>query len=156
MTELDFTFEDLEANREGHFTDNQRAHLRFALLREVVVYGLLALLPLAGVVVLLSGAPEHPPSGLLLAILMILFGLLSVYIARQFYATRADLAGTVKVAVGEAGLHNLGRGGFSLSIGQQNFPISKSLCAAFTEGKFYRVYYTPRLKRILSAELAEY
>ncbi|MBI1256489.1 MAG: hypothetical protein GC204_03370 [Chloroflexi bacterium] len=156
MKELDFTLEDLEANREGRFTDSQRALLRRALLRDTLIYGLLSLLPLGGIIVLLSGAAEHAPNGVILAILIILSGLLIVYIARQFYATRADLAREVKVAVGEAGLHNLGRGGFGLSIGQQNFLISKSLYAAFAEGKFYRVYYAPRLKRILSAELAEY
>ncbi len=153
---LNFSFDDLEVNREGRFSATQRARLRLVLLREVVIYGLLALLPLGGFVVLLTGAPDQPVNGLMLVIFAILFSLLIVYIARQVYATRADLGGEVRVTAGKAVLHDAGRGLHSLSVGQQNFQVGRKVYSAFAEGKFYRVYYAPRLRTILSVELAEY
>ena len=156
MAGLVFTQEDLEANREGQLTEGQRAQLRFALLRDTVMYGLLALLPLGGLVVVLSGSAERPVNGTLLALFAILFGLLMIFIANLIRLTRADLTGTVKVAAGQAALYDSGRGLRSLSIGQQNFQISKQIYADFIDGKYYRVYYAPRLKRILSVEMAEY
>ncbi|MEO8392593.1 MAG: hypothetical protein ABI700_06340 [Chloroflexota bacterium] len=154
--ELNFTFDDLEANREGRFTEPQRKRLRLLMLRDVVSYGLLALLPLGGLVALLTGSADHPVNGVMLALLLILFGLLIFYVIRQVYATRADLTGGVKVVTGQAALHVAGRGLHSLSVGQQNFQISKKVYSAFAEDKFYRVYYAPKLKAILSVELAEY
>jgi hypothetical protein len=156
MAGLTFTQEDLVANREGHLTEGQRAQLRFALLRDSFLYGLLALLPLGGFVVVLSGSAEHPVNGTMLAIFAILFGLLVIFIANLIRLTLADLAGVVKVATGQAALYDSGRGLRSLSIGQQNFQISRQIYADFVDGTYYRVYYAPRLKQILSVELAEY
>ncbi len=88
MAELVFTHEDLEANREGHLTEAQRARLRFALLRDGILYGLLALLPLGGLVVVISESAEQPVNGLLLAIFAILLGLLLITLLQYSFGVR--------------------------------------------------------------------
>ena len=149
---LRFTFDDLIANRTGQFSDAQRTRLRLDLLRETVFYGIVALLPFGGLLFLLSNPVNSPLLLLIFALLTVVF---VISIVRHFQATRADLAGATLSAAGRVERHAMGRGFYRLRIDQQNFQITAKEYGAFSDGKSYRVYYLPRLRMILSAELIE-
>ena len=150
--QLGFSPDDLAANRNGKLSDYQRGRLRFMLLRDTLLYGLFALVPFVILVVLLTAQSSSPFVLLILALLVLAF---VVYIVNLQRSTRADLSGEVKVVTGRVDLRDVGRGIYRIGVGQQNFQVSAKVYYAFADGRFYRVYYTPNLKTILSAESAE-
>jgi hypothetical protein len=152
---LDFTGEDLYANRDGTLTERQRAKLKRALLRDAILYGALEVLLVGILVLIIANAlrlrTEVNP--LILAVFLLAASLYPIYIVRQTLATRADLAaGQVQMAAGRVQLLDVGRGNYRLEVGKQSFSVSKKLYGTLVNERYYRVYYTPRLKTILSAE----
>src|ERR1700690_2194468 len=118
-SQLGFAREDLDANREGYLSDIQRTNLRRVLLRDTLLYGLFALLPL-GALVLLLNDPGVCGGPITLVILALLSAAFVVYSVRLNRSTRADLAGTVSAAAGQVDLSTSGRGFYRLTIGQQS------------------------------------
>lgn len=152
---LDFTDEDLFANRDGILTERQRVRLKRALLREALLYGAVEVL-LVGILVLIiaNALRMHTEPNLpLLAIFLLAASLYPIYIVRQTRATHADLAaGHVPMAAGRINLLDVGRGNYRLEVGNQSFNVSRQVYATLVDERYYRIYYTPRLKTILAAE----
>lgn len=154
---LNFTREDLDANRAGVFSDAQRATLRRSLLIESALYGFFALVALAGLLVINANTGSQTSAGasvmtLVLALLVVLF---MISLLAGYRSAHADLSSGVSALTGRAHLTTLGRGRYSLSFGQQRFHVSAAVYSAFVEGRLYRVYYTPHQQTLLSAEVAE-
>jgi hypothetical protein len=98
---LDFTAEDLYANRNGILSERQRAKLQRVLLRDAILYGALEAVLVAIVLVMLGGVAQQLGEGrlIILAILVLAAVIYPIYIARQYRATRADLAkGSMQMA----------------------------------------------------------
>jgi hypothetical protein len=152
---LDFTAEDLYANRDGILSERQRGKLQRALLRDAILYGVLEVVLVGVVMVMIGGAMRQASEGrlLILVVLLVAASLYPIYIVRQSLATRADLAaGHVEMAAGRVELHDMGRGNFQVFVRLRSFTVSKKVYGAFLNKRHYRVYYAPRLNKILSAE----
>ncbi len=152
--QLRFTYDDLAANRDGSLSDAQRVRLRRSLLRDTALYALVALLPL-GALILALGNQNLCGGPLALIVLTILTAAFVIYIVSLQRSTRADLASGVRMVSGRVETRDVGRGFYRLHVGALNFQVSAREFYAFVNGSFYRIYYTPNLKTILSAELAE-
>jgi hypothetical protein len=152
---LDFTGEDLYANRDGTLTERQRAKLRRALLRDALLYGVLEVL-LVGVILLIIVNALRLRTDVnlpILAIFLLAASLYPIYILRQTLATRADLAaGQIWIAAGRVQLLDVGRGNYRLEMGKQAFNVGKKAFSTFQNERHYRIYYAPHLKTILAAE----
>jgi hypothetical protein len=133
----------------------QRAKLRRALLREAILYGALEVLLVGLVALLIANAIRQRTEGSLIFLALFLLAALiyPIYIARQYRATRADLdAGKVQMVAGRVQLLDVGRGNYRLEVGNRSFNLNKKVYSTLVNERHYRIYYTPRLKTILSAE----
>lgn len=152
---LNFTDDDLAANRAGNLAEPQRARLR---TRSIVSVGGNALLTLGlaaiGLWVVTLG--YLLVAGALFALAAGLFWLGRTGNA-QLDAERN--AGAVASVRGEAHLSadeypnpNGTVTEFVLSIGDEAFVLPRHIFAAFEDGTHYAVYYLPKARLVLSAE----
>lgn len=156
--ELDFTDEDLAANRRGELTDHQRSRLRRKRLWALIIVGVMQIPPLMGsIIVLQDPLDAGGVFVLVVAIVWILFFSLIGWLTMT--ETCSDLrTGRVLSVTGKASLHKAkGRSGyFHLHIDSFKFPIRAAhspygVSNTFKAGQRYQVFYTPATKMILSA-----
>jgi hypothetical protein len=142
MTALNFTMLDLAANRRGVLSTDQRKRLQRRRFHDVKAWSLsLSLAVLIGWLsnmrVLLVGA---------LAAALVISAVIWLRI-------HADLHGRVQHIQGRLTSVPNGLGGAAIVVGQERFPVSRRVQAAFQAQRRYRLYYTPFTRMILSAEL---
>jgi hypothetical protein len=154
-TVLNFTPEDLTANRERKLSEAQRARLQRSLLREAVLYGVAEAVIVVILLIAISATlqeSEDVPAIILLG-LALLSSIYPIYMVVRYRATRAELtAGMVERATGRVSMDKREGGIYRMEIGSRSFAIRKTVREAFEDGGQYHVYYAPRTKTILSAE----
>jgi len=158
MNALSFTAGDLEANQQGFLTEGQRSVLnrqRTALVRQYLWSCLFVL-----VVVGLFFLTQKPLDSLALTVGFgcgaVMLGL-STPILSKWQKIGLDLRkGIVHSVEGQVSLNiqSIFRGGtiMSLSINRVNFRIRKEVLFAFQNHEYYKLYYVPRSKVLVSAE----
>lgn len=164
MHGLNFSAEDLAANRDGYMTFEQRARLRRRAMLDAGSYLAFACLVGLFFFMMLSVAfSDNVPSSLILGGLLTLtgmFGLGTVIVfgamAHRWRLYRADLyKGDVSTTAGSVSLdiQDWGRrASYKVRVERLTFDVSKKALLAFKNGERYRVYYAPNSKTLLSAE----
>ena len=152
---IGFSEEDLEANREGYMSEQQRRSLFrkwtpwtcFTLLFAALI--LPTMLPF---VLEQLGTSTLSPLTLIAAVFLVV----PVYFAYKWWQLSVDMRQRLVTSVeGRVRLDLSGGGNSSqltVSIGKAKFHVKKPIFLAFKNGDPYCVYYAPRSKTILSAE----
>lgn len=155
---LNFTEEDLVANRQGYMTKEQRVKLRKMVIKRGIYQPLGVFWIYTAVIFFLifSGA-AHAQGRDLRAISVVGFVVASVAMGiYTYYAWRRlrdDLhKGDVAMEAGRIALEVGMRGRNSLTIQMTTFAINAETLLAFRNDARYRIYYAPHTKLILSAE----
>src|SRR5258707_8100574 len=160
---LEFSSEDLKANRDGYMTKEQRKKLRNKGRRTAAMVGFypgFALLLFIDQTILsrlnysseLIHALANFSEFFIAAIVWIILARAIIYqhFKTDLYKGKAEYIG------GRVHLFSENRGrrkfNYRLIISNQIFAISEKISAAFDDGEFYGVYYAPKTKTILSAE----
>jgi len=165
---LDFSADELAANRAGQLSDRQETRLRKVRSRSrgavaVVVFVAVAFIVVAGVMLLPRlSAGRHPGSSAGVPFVVGALILVALLVSQSAFRTRRALnhlvSGTVSRAEGIAGTRvrtmrgNVGDpvsgipgrpGGArcELTIGGTRFFVSPAVLAAFSDGQAYRGYY---------------
>lgn len=153
---LNFTEEDLQANRNGRLSEEQQRRLSAQSGCSIVGSALVVLgLAGAGFWMLALGWWQLAAVFFVLAVVI---GLLNRAGRGGF---RAEInAGTVAIAAGEITLSaneianpNGGVVEYLLQVNDEVFVIPRDAFAAFEDNAVYRVYYLPQSRIVLSAEL---
>lgn len=146
---LYFTQSDLDANRAGTLSKNQRAKLQYKCRRTLRHAGFTVLI--GGTAVLLFSSA----SGLLWIIVLASIVLSGTYIY-QWWQAAGDLKdGTVTQVSGHVMLDvHPGRYDtyYSVTVAGQRFNVSKEIFLAFKNGDPYTLYYTPISRTLLSVD----
>lgn len=155
-TALDFTPDDLQANRAGTLSDRQRATLaarRPGLdIRPALFY--------LGIAVVLAVANLFANRSLLLITeaMFAFSGLLSLldYAYRRAEVRRAAQRGIVAEVTGRTYCSRALRrqAAPTLTIEDQTFAVSPAVWEAVPDGATYTVYYTPTARIVVAAEAA--
>jgi hypothetical protein len=160
MAALHFTQADLDANRDGQLSEEQRARLYgkriYWLLAIVGVVAFIFLINLPGVFVVFGSGDYPPPVKLLIFIGFILgcIGILVVlYDRSRLRAIAADLQDkTVEAEQGLISLETFGQNKMTARINDIEFTLNAEAGLAFKNGDPYCLYYAPHSKTLLSAE----
>ncbi len=163
---LDFDDVDLDANRNGAITPKQRLMLSrkqgWQISHTPGTYFFLF-----SVLLIATCALWNPLSQTLLLVLVVYTALAVVIssvsltlLMNRLIRIRIDLReGTVHTIGGQVSLDVRSPSRYnvkcSLRVQDMRFEISKAVMLAFHNGEYYRVYYTPHSKTVLSAELME-
>jgi len=147
-TVLQFTPEDLEANRAGRLSDTQVLEVRNKLLFRTMSFIGLSFIPL--VLTVQSGRPVG----------YALYAILIVFIVGWSYwqwdvdvkQRRVEWAEGTLTKESYTNDQMLGRTDYTLIVGGERIDVSEREYSVFTEGEAYRVFYTPRSKQAISAE----
>lgn len=159
MEALAFDEGDVEANRAGYFSEAQKARLNRDRRSQALGEMFLLVLSLVGIVLVLGAvnlAYLTPPIlAVLVGIGAFFLGLAALIWARSS-RTRADLREN-RVAEAEGRVDLVVNSGqyaanYFLRVGDIRFTVKQNAFLAFKNGDPYRIYYTPRSKRILSVE----
>lgn len=169
-----FTSSDLEANRRGEITEKQRSQLLLRMYGTFVLI-LVVVLGVGGTTFcfFIDGLPlETSASPWLVSLLqwtlisalivLVSFGVYRLLIA-EYHSLRRKIDQAQVVLVRGYAYFKIQkirtRTGYryiyTLIIGPQRFDVTQEQLYAFTEGALYCVYYTPKPRSILSAEVAE-
>ncbi len=152
-----FNMEDLRCNQEGRLSNAQRQRI----FREAV--GAFCGIFLAGLIIaigiwkdLSSTSPNLP---LLYLYPLLCLGILT---AIAFFVYRLNIKpskeGIVKSTVGAFGINPRSswfRGNAFFLIGTEHFAVRGNVFGVLKPGIFYKIYYTPTYKRILSIERSD-
>jgi hypothetical protein len=146
MDTLGFSATELETNRRGELSAEQKSELQFALTRQIGLWTMIVF------VMWLIGLAAQ------VNILMMLFvtaviGSLLIGLWRQL---RDDLTEKMGVATGRVEIHGhpLFPGIFArVQVNDDTFRVSHAVGMAFVPGRIYRLYYAPDSRTLLSAEL---
>jgi hypothetical protein len=159
---LSFSEADLQVNASGVMSDSQREALCAYLNRFKLSIGAgLFALPMIFVLIALFGRLTGSFDGQIFLYFGIASGLVALYglymAFKQLSVIDADInEGRAEIAEGYVELKTTTGGRtrtvYHLHIGAVPFVVSKAMFEAFHDGERYRVYYTPRAKRLLSAE----
>ena len=160
MAALNFTEADLDANRDGQLSEEQRARLYgkriYWLLAIAGVVVLVFLVNLPGVFVIFGSDDYPPPADILIftGLIMGCIGILAVLYTRSgLRAIAADLQEkTVEAVQGQIKLEPFGEGSIMLRVLDRVFSVSDRTGFAFKNGDPYCLYYAPHSKTLLSAE----
>ncbi len=158
---LEFTVEDLAANRNGFLSSAQRLQLEQQRWKGARGYVLLA--AVFGVVALIPAlrfftSSIRDTNDLIGACI---FGALTLALAWTAYTRWQQIhfdaaRGTASVISGIVRLEtrtvNRGNVVYKLKIQGLDFQVSEAALQVFTDGETYRVYYAPESKIVLSAE----
>jgi hypothetical protein len=158
---LNFTEQDLITNRRGRITDGQHnrmsqviaSELSLALiLPESLIWGVMLLLSTNRDALILDGV------GLIFALVILAAPVLLVgaYASFRWRALKNDMRDGTKSVEGQVTLNLQGRKASEIRIGDDVFLVrTQNIYLTFHNDKHYCLYYVPRTKRILSAELTE-
>jgi hypothetical protein len=178
---LDFSTDELAANRTGQLSERQAAKLRTARSRSRAATGVVAMVALAFIVVVAVvllprlSAGKHPSSSevpYVVGALILVALVMSQAVFRTRRALNQTVAGRISMAEGVARtrVHRMGGnvgdpqsgipgrpGGArcELTIGGIRFFVNPSVLAAFSDGRAYRGYYVGQEfhATLVSAEL---
>jgi hypothetical protein len=159
MSVLNFTEDDLIANRDGYMTKVQRQRLRkdemdvgYGCLIAGFLYASVILCP-----VIWSVSKGRLDNWMLIALLLV--ALLCLVLAASFFYWHrrnviADLRkGNVLMVEGYVTIEHLK--GYRMDIQIENVRFNITETIAFNEDSVYRIYYAPHTMRPLSAELVK-
>lgn len=160
MQALDFTTEDLNANRRGQLGEHQKARLRKQIARYDLMMGiwlaLAALTAFASAALMFEAHSSNAWGGFLFAVAFGYIGLTNDGARQKLNADlRQDQTQTV---AGWVMPSTTLKGGdtparlFKLTIDEHIFFVDGKAYPYFQKGTFYRVYFTPRERRILAVE----
>ena len=149
-TVLQFTLDDLEANRTGLLSDSQLLDVRNKLLFQIAKYVGLSFLPLIVMI--------RPNPGSILP--YVLWVSLIVFIVGWFYRQWQVDVGRRHVECAEGVLSKesytndqmLGRVDYTLIVSGERIGVSEQGYRVFAEGEAYRVFYTAQGRQAISAE----
>ena len=157
---LNFTPEDLAANREGYMTKKQRVYLgnQRSLWMSAIVLAVIAC-PILSTYAIWNGIQIHDSTSSrvgIIALICVVTGGFAIYAATRRRIYNADVyKGNVSMTEGSIVL-DVDSGGrrveYYVGIGNRNYRISKSAFLAFKNHNEYRLYYAPNSRIVLSAE----
>ncbi len=179
---LDFSADELAANRTGQLSERQAARLRTSRSRSRAATGVVAMVALAFIVVIAVvllprlSTGRHPSSSSAIPYVIGALFLVGLVVSQAVFRTRRALnqtvTGRISMAEGVARtrVHRMGGnvgdpqsgipgrpGGArcELTIGGIRFVVNPSVLAAFNEGRAYRGYYVGQglHATLVSAEL---
>lgn len=161
MEALDFSPDDVAANREGRVSERQQAKLRAARRRSVYVgAAILIAVGLAATVLLFLG--ERNESAILTFVgisVTVCNAVIMSMIVRNWLRLTADIdSGQVTALEGEVHhtIRVTGRmANYLIRLQGQEVVVSKPAFLAIREGAPYRVYRTPAAKTLLSIEAVD-
>lgn len=158
---LNFTPQDLAANRDGVISAEQHARLRRMAYFGVDVFGGITALAIFGVILLITAHTGRSQilslleTVCLLILLSALYGSIILLLWRRRNAYRKDLLSVRVVSIsGQAILELRGQLG-KVRIGSKTFWVSKIAYNRFKNSHSYTLYYTPSMEVVLSAEPLE-
>jgi hypothetical protein len=155
---LNFTEEDLTANRQGYMTKKQRVKLR-TMVRKRTIYQPLGVFWIYLAVIfflIFSGAADtngRDMRGIVAVGFVVASVAMGIYTYYAWRRLHADLhKGDVAMEAGRIALEVGMRGKNSLTVQYTTFSINAETLLAFRNDAHYRIYYAPHTKLILSAE----
>ncbi|MGB7339120.1 MAG: hypothetical protein WBC91_09535 [Phototrophicaceae bacterium] len=158
MQPLDFTPDDLEANRAGHLGDNQRYRLQ-QLQRNALLIGMggfFAFAFIATIFLFFGSENSYIVMTLIGMFITICNALFVGMFARQYMRLRADLEnGEIDIISGEMERVVKANGrmnNFLLRINETEFYVKKDLFQLFRHEVPYNVYRTKHSRVLLAAE----
>ncbi len=159
MPLLEFSADDLAANRDGRLSEMQDYRLRLRLRRSIAS-GVIMVLVLAFIATLLIFGSSRGGSPILSVVgigLTLCSAAVTGVFARYWMRLNADIrGGTVMIVSGslERVIKPVNRGvvTYILRIGASEFVVGKETFSAFLHGGHYRVYRTPYTGALLAAE----
>ena len=163
MKALHFTAADLEINRKGQLSDEQRLKLGTQGSTKTMAYSLLALAlaalaALPGLRIVRAGPSFREPSDVVLMVVFACLALVPASLAfMRWRKVMADtVSGTVQIARGivSTDVRQISRGNvlFIVNLKNLEFHVSKAAMQSFTNSAPYAVYYAPNTMTMLSAE----
>jgi hypothetical protein len=158
---LDFTLDDLAANREGRLSERQRERLRAARRHSArVVVAILVLVGIAAAVLLYVGQSNGSTilSFVGIGVTVCNAALMGVLV-RNYARLTADIDGG-RVDALEGSVHHTIRvngrlATYILSVTEIELSVAKPVFLAVPEGAGVRFYRTPAAKTLLSAEILD-
>lgn len=165
MESLEFTADDLAANRAGTLSSRQRRRLQRAIFRHNVAYWLTALFFYAVALAIEPWAYTWSDGRFLAAVFIMvlatggLYYLLAESEAHSWAIAEghvATITGIVRCEHGNMG-HTLRTGGdLYIQIHDQRFYVPWKAFETFIDGGKYTLYYLPAAQRVLSATPAQH
>jgi hypothetical protein len=159
-TALEFSPDDLEANRAGHLSEMQNYHLRVKRQRSIFI-GLALIFVMAFIATLCIFVGQRSDSSVLMIIgigVTIISAAMTGVFARYWMRVSSDIGENKVLAISGkielvAKVHVRFRTvTYFLRIGQTELMVPKEIFNAFEQGKTYRLYRTPYSGMLLSAE----
>ena len=155
---LNFSAEDLEANRAGRLSEAQRERLTRSLRRTVRILCSLVLVFGLGATTILFEAQHNDSTVLnLIGILLTVINAGIVGLSVQSYLrTSSDVKNGRVATISGVVSHTIRVSGrvatYILKVGDQNVVVSRLVFFAVEDGKAYHFYRAPFSKTLLSAE----
>ncbi|HEX2908350.1 MAG TPA: hypothetical protein VHO69_15870 [Phototrophicaceae bacterium] len=157
MAALNFTDEDLEANRDGRLSQRQRqrfAKMQANITTEIYLAGFVGLI---GIPILVYWYHLHSVSWLEAVPPALISSFVCLMLVLSWWERRIMLAAdlreeSVETLQGLVKLEHLGKSGGHFNLQNQNFPLSSKALLAFKNGDPYCIYYAPNTRTLLSAE----
>jgi len=157
---LNFSAEDLDANRAGRLSEAQTQRLTRNWRRTLwIVIGLVILLGLAATTILFVAQRNGSSVLSIIGVLVTVINAAIVGLGAQSYLrTSNDLKGGRVSEISGVVSHTIRVSGrvatYILKVGDQNVVVSRMVFFAVEDGKPYRFYRAPSSKTLLSAEPA--
>lgn len=155
---LNFSADDLAANRAGELSVAQKARLARGWRRTFwVILGLVVGFGLAATILLFLGQRNQSPILSLIGVTITVINAVIVGLGAQSYLrTSSDLRGGRVVTVSGVVSHTIRVSGrvatYVLKIDRQEIVVSKPVFFAVEDAKPYRLYRAPASKTLLAAE----
>ena len=157
---LNFSAEDLAANRAGGLSDSQRARLTRGWRRTLwIIVGLVAGFGLLATILLFLGQRNESPILSVIGITITVVNAALVGLGAQSYLrTTSDLRSGRVAIIGGVVSHTIRVTGrvatYILKVDGQEIVVPKVVFFAFEDAKAYRLYRAPASRTLLAAEPA--
>ena len=157
---LNFSAEDLDANRAGRLSETQKQRLTRGWRRTLwIVIGMVIVFGLAATTILFVAQRNNSLVLNVVGIVLTIINALIVGLGAQSYLrTSSDLKGGRVVTISGVVSHTIRVSGrvatYILKVGDQNVVVSRLVFFAVEDGKAYHFYRAPSSKTLLSAETA--
>lgn len=147
---LQFSEEDLIENRKGVLSKRQKHAINNSAWTFLLVFGLVGLF-FASVIIFYDESPVNSGQvfiGLFLGVAILAIGFVLFWIQILDFKQ-----GVVKCLEGYVRFIPI-RYGFALCVGEKQLPVTWNMPALFDDNVQYKIYYTPRDRKIVSIEKA--
>jgi hypothetical protein len=157
---LNFSEEDLQANRAGRLSEAQKYRLTRGWRRTLwIVIGLVIVLTLGATTLIFVAQNNDLPVLNVIGVLMTIINAGIVGLGAQSYLrTSSDLKGGKVATISGVVSHTIRVSGrvatYILKVDNQNVVVSRLVFFAVEDGKAYHLYRAPSSKTLLSAEPA--